>query len=337
MSVLQGSLLDVGGLSVGHWTSPLRPTGCTVVLCPQGGVCGVDVRGAAPGTRETDLLRPENLVQEVHAVLLCGGSAFGLDAASGVMRWLEERGHGLAVGEPSLGIRVPIVPAAVLFDLFVGDHRIRPDAHAGYAACEAAATAGLPTGRVGAGAGARVGKFFGPQNASLGGVGSASLQAAGYTVGALIAVNAMGDVIDPTTGQIVAGAVGADGSFLDTIKMIQKEELPAQDLRPKTAFSSIKTPIQASPGSATTIGVIATDAPLTKAQATKVAQMAHDGLARSIRPVHTPFDGDTLFCLSTSSSQNRQEKSRVDDAALMVIGAMAAEAVARAVLCAVRV
>ncbi len=328
------SILDVAGLSVGHWTSPLRPTGCTVVLCPDGAVCGVDVRGAAPGTRETDLLRPENLVQHVHAVLLTGGSAYGLDAAGGVMRWLEERGHGLAVGEPGLGIRVPIVPAAVLFDLFVGDHRIRPGADGGYAACAAAAPEGSATGRIGAGAGATVGKFFGPQHASPGGLGSASLRAAGYTVGALIAVNAMGDVIDPATGEIVAGAVGLDGVFLNTIKMLQKEELPAQVLRAKTAISSIKMPITASPGAATTIGVIATDAPLSKAQATKVAQMAHDGLARSIRPIHTPFDGDTLFCLSTAQTTSGQEKNRVDDAALAVIGALAAEVVASAVLAA---
>ncbi|HMN75416.1 MAG TPA: P1 family peptidase [Burkholderiaceae bacterium] len=313
-----GALTDVAGISVGHFTDPRRPTGCTVVLCPDGAVAGVDVRGAAPGTREIALLSPVNAVEKVHAVLLAGGSAFGLDAAGGVMRWLEEREVGVEVGKTGAGeragipIRVPIVPAAILFDLWVGDPRIRPDAAAGYAACVAAGTTPPAEGSVGAGAGAAVGKLFGIGRAMKGGIGSASLQLGGATVAALIAVNAIGDVIDPATGTVVAGARSEDGS------------------RPVGTTQSLlrgdaSLPIQI--GGATTIGVIATDALLTKAEATKLAQMAHDGLARSIDPVHTMSDGDTLFCLATGSARARPD--------LTLLGIAAAEATARAVLRAV--
>lgn len=307
-SLHPGAITDVAGLSVGHYTDTRRPTGCSVLLCPQGVACGVDVRGAAPGTRETDLLRPDNLVEHVHALLLSGGSAFGLDAASGVVRWLEERGHGLGVG-PAV---VPIVPAAVLFDLWVGDHRIRPDAAAGYAACEAASRGPPAQGSVGAGAGASAGKLFGIDRAMKGGIGTASMKVGSVTVGALVAVNPTGDVIDPATGQVIAGTRGADG-------------------RPRSASQAIaagEIPPRALPGMATTIGIIATDARLSKAQCQKLASMAHNGLARSIDPVHTMADGDTLFALATGTSGRTGE--------MTVLGVLAAMVTSRAVLNAVR-
>jgi L-aminopeptidase/D-esterase-like protein len=305
----------VPGLRVGHFTDARRPTGCSVVLAPEGTVGGVDVRGASPGTRETELLSPLNAVQSVHAVLLAGGSAYGLDAAGGVMRWLEEQGIGIRVGSHVSGtqVRVPIVPAAILFDLNVGDSRIRPDAQAGYAACQAATSAAPAEGNVGAGAGASVGKLFGLDRAMRGGIGGASIQVGGVTVGALIAVNAVGDVIDPRSGHVVAGARSADGlSLLDTMAALRRGELPP----------SLET------GQATTIGVIATDARLDKAGTNKLAQMAHDGLARAINPVHTQADGDTLFALATGGSGAT--------ASLTLLGALAAEVTALAVLRAVR-
>ncbi len=313
-----GSLTDVPGLRVGHFTDPRRPTGCTVVLTPQGAVAGVDVRGAAPGTRETELLAPLNAVEQVHALLLAGGSAFGLDAAGGVMRWLEERGFGLPVG-PVTGsapaaapVRVPIVPAAILFDLWLGDASIRPDAASGYAACEAASSDAVVEGNVGAGAGASVGKLFGIARAMRGGLGSASVTVDGITVAALVAVNAIGDVIDPASGRVVAGARTADGTArLGTMDALLRGELPA--------------PLQA--GSATTLGIVATDAVLTKVQAGKLAQMAHDGFARTINPVHTMSDGDTVFALATGASGR--------SAHLTLLGALGAEVTARAVLRAV--
>lgn len=306
---MSGAITDVAGLAVGHHTDSRRPTGCTVVLTPQGAVAGVDVRGAAPGTRETELLSPLNAVEQVHAILLSGGSAFGLDAAAGVMRWLDERGHGIAVGPA----RVPIVPAAILFDLWVGDASIRPDATAGYAACEAAGTAAPAEGNVGAGTGATLGKLFGIGRAMKGGIGTASVTVGGITVGALVAVNAMGDVIDPASGRVVAGARTADGkALLGTMAAWRAGDLPA--------------PLQ--PGGATTIGVVATDAVLTKAQANKVAQMAHDGLARCIDPVHTMADGDTIFALATGASGRSGH--------VTVLGAFAAQVMTTAVLRAVR-
>jgi L-aminopeptidase/D-esterase-like protein len=311
----------VPGLRIGHHTDLRRPTGCTVVLCEQGAVGGVDVRGAAPGTRETDLLRDGKLVEQVHAVLLSGGSAFGLDAASGVMRWLEEHGHGFTVALPvatqlqHTALRIPIVPAAVLFDLWLGDPSIRPDADAGHAACIAASTRSGPLaqGNVGAGAGATVGKLFGIERAMKGGIGSASLQAGGITVAALVAVNAIGDVVDPQSGSVIAGARTPDGlHLLDSMAAIRNGAWPE--------------PMRA--GSATTIGVVGTDAVLSKAQANQMASMAHDGLARTINPAHTMTDGDTLFALATGRSGVA--------AHLTVLGALAAEVTARAVLNAVR-
>lgn len=310
-----GALTDVAGLEVGHFTDARRPTGCTVVIAREGAVAGVDVRGAAPGTRETDLLAPGNLVQQVHAIVLAGGSAWGLAAADGAVRWLEERGVGMDVRFGTL----PIVPAAVLFDLPLshsGDARIRPDAAAGYAACDAAGTQPPAEGCVGAGAGALVGKLFGAQYAMKGGIGTASVKVGGVTVGALIAVNALGDVVDPDTGRVLAGARSGDGRALrDTRRSLLRGELPQ--------------PLLA--GTNTTIGVVATDAQLTKVQANRLASVAHDGLARAINPVHTMSDGDTLFALATG------RVPPADDApGMTVLSTMAAEAVARATVRAVQ-
>ena len=304
-----GAITDVAGIEVGHFTDPRRPTGCSVVLARGGAVAGVDVRGAAPGTRETDLLDPCNAVNTVHAILLSGGSAWGLDAASGVMRWLESQGIGLDVGSAL----VPIVPAAVLFDLLVGDAHIRPDAHAGYAACQAASSQPPAEGNVGAGTGAAIGKMFGMPFAMKGGIGTASVTLDGVTVGALIACNALGDIVDPDTGALIAGARTGDGAGLrDTRRSLLRGEPPL--------------PILA--GANTTIGVIATDAQLTKAQARRLAMAGHDGLARSINPAHTLSDGDTLFAMSTGLARRTP--------GMTVLCVMAAEAVARATVRAVR-
>ncbi len=303
-----GCLTRVAGIEVGHSTSSLRPTGCTVVLAREGAVAGVDVRGAAPGTRETDLLEPTHLIDRIHAVMLAGGSAFGLDAATGAVRWLEERGIGFDVGVA----RVPLVPAAVLFDLHVGDARIRPDAAAGYAACQAASGGPVAEGCVGAGTGAAVGKLFGMAHAMKGGIGSASITVDGVTVGALVACNAVGDVVDPDTGRPVAGARTDDGQRLRD----SRRALLAGDV-PRTLLA----------GTNTTIGVVATDALITKAQARRLAVCAHDGLARAINPVHTLSDGDTLFALGTGLAGRTL--------GMMVLSTLAAEATARATLRAV--
>lgn len=308
-SLSLGAITQVTGIEVGHFTDTRRPTGCTVIIARDGAVGGVDVRGAAPGTRETDLLEPGNLIEKVHAITLSGGSAWGLDAASGVMQWLEEHGIGLPVG---YGL-VPIVPAAVLFDLPVGDSRIRPDARAGYAACEAASTKPPLQGNVGAGAGALVGKLFGIQRAMKGGIGSASITLNGVTVGAIVACNAVGDVMHPDTGQVIAGARTADGS---------------QRLGIRQAILAGDIPLSPLPGTNTTIGVVATDAVLTKAQAQRLAQVAHDGLARTIYPVHTMLDGDTMFAMGTGASGQT--------ASMLVLATLAAEVTARAVVQAIQ-
>lgn len=303
-----GCITRVRGIDVGHFTDARRPTGCSVVLARGGAIAGVDVRGAAPGTRETDLLAPGNLVQQVHAVVLAGGSAFGLDAASGAMRWLEENGIGLDVGVA----RVPIVPAAVLFDLMVGDASIRPDAQSGYAACAAARTGPVAEGNVGAGAGAAVGKLFGMARAMRGGIGSASVTVRGVTVGALVACNAVGDVVDPDTGETIAGARTEDGASL-----VHTRQALLRGVVPHALLA----------GTNTTIGVVATDAILSKAQAQRLAMAAHDGLARSINPAHTQLDGDTLFALATCAVLGPPD--------LLLLATMAAEVTARAVLRAV--
>ncbi len=284
-------------------------TGCTVVLCPAGAVGGVDQRGGAPGTRETDPLRPLHIVQKAHAVVLAGGSAFGLEAATGVVRYLEERGIGFDMRVA----RVPIVPAAILFDLGIGRSDVRPDAAMGYAACLAANDGPVAEGNVGAGAGATVGKVLGLPQAMKAGVGTASVDlGGGLIVGALVAVNAFGDVMDPRTGHILAGARRPDGTgFADTLSVL-RERVSGPPLR----FGA--------PGN-TVIGVVATNANLTKEGANKVAQMAHDGIARAVRPAHTMFDGDTLFALATGQVE----------ADVNTVGAFAAEVVAQAIVRAV--
>ncbi len=306
----QGSLTDVAGIKVGHFTHAERPTGCTVVLAEKGAVAGVDVRGGGPGTRETDLLRPEASVEKIHAVVLSGGSAYGLATADGVARYLEQKGVGFRVG----GTVVPIVPAAILFDLNMGDPRIRPDAASGFQAAEAASADPVQQGNVGAGAGATVGKLFGMERAMKGGLGSASIKLEdGLVVAALVAVNARGDVVDPEDGKLLAGARTEDGKNLaDTLQQIRE---------------GIAMP-GPSPGENTTLGVVAANVDWTKAQATKVAQMAHDGLARAIRPAHMPFDGDTIFALGTGGQE-------ADSDLLGRIGALAADVTAQAVATAV--
>lgn len=301
---MNNTLTDVPGLKVGHWTDLEAATGCTVVLCPEGAVAGVDVRGTAPGTRETDLLNPVCMIEKVHAVLIGGGSAFGLAAADGVMRWLEERGYGFDVGVA----KVPIVPAAILFDLGLGRADVRPDAAAGYAACEAAGDGPVAQGNVGAGTGATVGKALGLGQATKAGLGSASQKiGADIVIAALAAVNAFGDVYDPQQQRIIAGARNPDGGFADSLQVMQRRA------------------VTFTPGANTTLAVIATNARLTKSGATKAAQMAHDGLARVIRPIHTHFDGDTIFALSYGDKQ----------ADLSLVGAVAADVLAEAVISAV--
>ncbi|MGQ9599951.1 MAG: P1 family peptidase [Anaerolineae bacterium] len=311
MRVWHNAITDVPGIRVGHVTNHEAMTGCTVVLCPpEGAVGGVDQRGGAPGTRETDLLRPLHLVQKVHAVLLAGGSAFGLDASGGVVRWLEERG----IGFETRVAKVPIVPAAILFDLEIGRADVRPDAAMGYAACEAAREGPVKEGSVGAGTGCAVGWILGASRTSKSGLGTASVDlGGGLVVGALVAVNAFGDVVDPRTGKVLAGAraLGGEG-FADTLKVMK-------------AMVG-KAALQLAHRRHTVIGVVASNARLTKEEANKVAQMAHDGLARAVRPAHTLFDGDTLFALATG-----QKRADVN-----LVGAYAAEVVAEAIVRAVK-
>ncbi len=305
-----GSLTDVPGLRVGHYTLPERPTGCTVVLCDGGATAGVDVRGSAPGTRETDLLSPTNLVERVNAILFSGGSAYGLDAASGVMRFLEEHHSGYPIGKSGV---VPIVPAAILMDLGVGDFHIRPTADSGYKACLAATGAPVAEGSIGAGAGATVGKMFGMGTAMKSGLGSASVKigTTGIVVAALAAVNALGDVLHPDTGEIIAGARKPNGlGFHDsTAALLAGEHVLSQA------------------GANTTLGVVATNAAFSKTQMTKIAQMAHDGFARAIHPVHTMADGDVAFALSTGTAKLQAEVS--------AIGAIGAVVMQRAIVRAV--
>lgn len=301
-----GYITDVPGIKVGQVTDKQGLTGCTVILSERGAVASVDVRGSAPATRETDLLRPGNLVRQAHAILLAGGSAYGLNAAAGVMAYLEEKGFGLDVG---VG-KVPIVPAAALFDLNLGDPAVRPDREMGYEAARLAETGPVAEGSVGAGTGATVGKFFGVRQAMKGGVGTWSERLdSGVTVGALVAVNAFGDVISPETGQVLAGTRNPMARGLVRTSEMMKRGREMGD------FISANT----------TLAVVATDAALTKEEAMKVAQMAHDGLARTISPVHTLYDGDAVFCLSTGD-----KRSNVN-----IIGTVAAEVLALAVIRAV--
>ena len=315
---LKNSITDVRGIEVGHAQDDSALTGCTVILSRKGAVAGVDVRGGAPGTRETDLLNPINLVDKIHAVMLAGGSAFGLDAASGVMRYLEERKIGFNTGVA----KVPIVPAAILFDLNVGRADVRPDLEMGYRACLAASSKVVAEGNVGAGAGASVGKLMGAKQAMKSGLGSASISiGSGLVVGALAVVNTFGDVVDPNTGEIVAGLrsakvgplqIGAPGYFADTLQTM------------KTFLG--RTVLSFATRTNTVLGVVAVNATLTKPEMTKVAQMAQDGVARSTRPAHTMLDGDTVFALATGGK-------KVDAS---TVGAFAAEALAQAIVRAVR-
>ncbi|HKZ54929.1 MAG TPA: P1 family peptidase [Anaerolineales bacterium] len=314
---LHNSITDVPGLRVGHASDMVALTGCTVILCEEGAVGGVDQRGGAPGTRETDPLRPMHLVQKVHAIVLSGGSAFGLDAASGVVRYLEERGVGFDVRVA----KVPIVPAAILFDLGIGRADVRPDAAMGYAACQNATAEPPAEGNVGAGTGATVGKILGMGGATKGGIGAASQElGGGAVVGAIVAVNAFGDVVDPRTGEILAGArpaklgpvqLGGEGRFANSLSVMKS--------------LAGKTILRFGARGNTVIGVVATNAQLTKEEANKVAQMAHDGIARAVRPAHTMLDGDTLFALSTG-------EKKVD---VNIVGAYAAEVTAEAIVRAV--
>ena len=299
---INDTLTAVPGICVGHSTHLNGATGCTVVLCPDRTVGGVDQRGGAPGTRETDLLHPMHLVQHVNAVVLSGGSAFGLAVADGVMKYLEDQ----RVGFPVDPFVVPIVPAAILFDLSIGEPRIRPDAAMGYAACESASNVAVAQGNVGAGTGCSVGRMMGNEFATKGGLGSASVDLGdGLVVAALVAVNALGDVLDEQ-GQILAGLRMVDGTtgFANTLQAMRM-----------LAYTSIPG------GSSTVIGVVATNAKLNKDYTNKVAQMAHDGLARAIQPAHTLFDGDTIFALATGPIE----------ANVNVIGAYAAEVMAQAI------
>ncbi len=311
---MKNSITDVPGIEVGHAQDEDALTGCTVILARKGAVAGVDQRGGAPGTRETDLLSPFNLVSTIHAVLLSGGSAFGLDAATGVMRYLEEQKIGFETG----AARVPIVPAAVLYDLALGSPDVRPDADMGYEAAQVAMSDNVQIGNVGAGMGASVGKILGMQNAMKAGLGTASMEiGGGIIVGAIVAVNAFGDVISPQTGAILAGVrsaqvgpvkFGGEGQFADTLKVMQG--LPG------------RTVMKLATRANTVIGVVATNAKLTKAEAGRVAQMAQDGLARTIRPAHTMLDGDTIFALSTGSKK----------ADVSTVGTFSAEVLAEAIL-----
>lgn len=301
------SIKEIPGIRIGNAEDLTGGTGCTVIICDKGGTGGVDVRGGAPGTRETDLLNPVNLVDKIHGILLAGGSAFGLDAAAGVMEYLEERYIGYDVGVT----KVPIVAGAVLFDLAVGNYKIRPDKKMGYKACLNSESKELSEGSVGAGTGASVGKILGMDKAMKGGLGSFCIKAGELYVGAIVAVNCLGDVVDPDNGQILAGAYSREDRRFMNSESIMME-----------SFSKDRDPFTGN----TTIGAIITNGRLTKAGANKVASMAHNGYARSIRPAHTMHDGDTIFALATSDV----------DADVNQIGVLAAKTMEQAVINAVK-
>ncbi|NLW21939.1 MAG: P1 family peptidase [Tissierellia bacterium] len=298
---------DIEGIKVGHAQDLEAGTGCTVIICEEGAVAGVDVRGGSPGTRETDLLNPQNQVDRIHAVLLTGGSAFGLDAASGVMKYLEERDIGFDVQVT----KVPIVCGAVLFDLVVGDYRVRPNLEMGYRACANARDDYIERGNVGAGTGASVGKFLGIGRAMKGGLGSFGYQVGDLKVAAIVAVNALGDIIDPDTGELLAGLLDEKGE-----RLIGTERVMAELYQEKRNVFRGNT----------TIGVIATNGIFTKGEANKLASMAHNGYARAIRPAHTIFDGDTIFTMATARVK----------ADINVVGFLAARAMERAIVDAIK-
>ncbi|MCB2180007.1 P1 family peptidase [bacterium] len=311
---MSGAITDISGIKVGHASDFEGITGCTVILCEQGAVAGVDQRGGGPGTREIALLNPVNNVEKVHAIVLAGGSAFGLDAASGVMRYLEEKQIGYQTGVA----RVPIVPSAILFDLGIGEPNTRPDAAMGYQACQNATTQPPEQGSIGAGTGATVGKLLGTQQGIKSGIGTASIDiGGGVTVGAIVAVNAVGDIIDPNTGKIIAGArpikkgpikIGGEGFFADSLSLMGS-------MVGRSLFSLADR-------ANTVISVVATNASFDKAGATKIAQMAQNGVVRCVRPANTMHDGDTMFALSLG-----KKKANIN-----IVGAFAAQAVQMAIL-----
>ena len=303
----QINFTDIEDIAVGHAHNLDAGTGCTVVICEKGAVAGIDVRGGAPGTRESDLLNPVNLVEKIHAIVLAGGSAFGLDAASGVMQYLEERNIGFDVQVT----RVPIVCGAVLFDLAIGDHRIRPDKEMGYQACRNTANKDRAEGNVGAGVGATVGKILGMPRAMKSGLGCHAIQLGALRIGALVAVNCLGDVIDPETGERMAGVLNEDMTGLADTEAVMIQSSAEK----KNLFAGN-----------TTIGIIATNAILTKSQATKLASMAHNGYARTMRPAHSMFDGDTIFTMGTGHVE----------ADLSVLGLLSARVMERAVISAIK-
>ncbi|MDA3941446.1 MAG: P1 family peptidase [Spirochaetia bacterium] len=304
---MDSSITDIPGIKVGHAQNIDAGTGCTVILCEDGAVTGADVRGGGPGTREIAALDPVNLVSKAHAVYLGGGSAYGLDGAAGVMQYLEGKGFGFNVG---IGV-VPIVPGAVLFDFFVGRYDIRPDKEMGFLACQNAKDNNKDEGNIGAGTGAAVGKIKGPDYFMKGGLGTASRKVGDLIVGAIVAVNCFGDIICPFTGRIIAGTLDEEKKNLaDTMSI-----LSSPDTSKSSAFSGN-----------TTIGCIGVNANLTKAESTKVAMMAHDGFARAINPIHTMYDGDTIFCMATGEVQ----------ADPTIIGALGAEVMAEAIVNAVK-
>ncbi len=305
---MKDAITDVPGIEVGHAQDLEAATGCTVILCRSGATTGVSVHGGAPATRETDCLRPENVVTEAHAVVLTGGSAYGLNSAGGVMRYLEEQGIGYDVGVT----RVPIVATAALNDLAFGDHRIRPDAAMGYSACLNASKKNTEQGNVGAGTGAAIGRLEGNARGMVkGGLGAASFSIGELIVGAIVAVNCNGDVIDAETGETLAGTLNPERTGVAGAMKL----LTTQNEQYKEGFPSN-----------TTIGVVATNARLNKAIATRVAMMAQDGYARAIIPIHTFGDGDVTFCMSTGKLQADPNR----------VGAIAAWVMARAVVKAVK-
>lgn len=298
---------DIEGIKVGNAEDKKGGTGCTIVACQEGATAGVDVRGGSPATRETDLLKPENNVQEINGVMLSGGSAFGLDAASGAMAFFEENNIGFDVGVT----KVPIVCGASLFDLNVGNYKIRPDKEMGYRACENLTNEECPSGNIGAGTGATVGKFLGPERSMKGGLGSYALQVGDLKVGAIVAVNCLGDVIDPETNKIIAGLLDEDmKEILGT-----EEEIIQLYEEKRNVFSGN-----------TTIGVVATNGKFNKSNMNKLASMSHNGYARAIRPAHSIFDGDTIFTMATGKV----------DADINVVGLLAARVMERAVIDAVK-
>jgi L-aminopeptidase/D-esterase-like protein len=298
----EARITDINGIRIGHAQNAEGGTGCTVIICEAGATAGVDVRGGGPASRETELLRPVNLVEQIHAVMLSGGSAYGLDAGSGAMKYLEEKGVGFDVG---VGV-VPIVCGASLFDLVVGDPKCRPDAAMGYEACENATSEPPAEGNAGAGTGATVGKYLGIERMMKSGLGTYALQIGDLIVGAIVAVNALGDIVDVDSGKRLAGILSADGSEISSTE----EMMYAEYANSRNVFSGN-----------TTLGCIVTNGKMTKTQATKIASIAHNGFARAIRPVHTMVDGDTIFVLSTGEVEVQ----------LDAVGALATEVMARAI------